>query len=217
MKYACVLFDLDGTLLDTGSGLMASIHDTLEAFHLPVPDEEGLRAFVGPPISQSLKNTYGLDDDTTARATAHFRRVYPEKHLFGAEEYPGIHELLQKLRAAGIKLGVATNKPQSYAIPLLEHFGFDKEFDWMQGSIPGEMETKALVVDECLRRLGVTDRSAVALVGDTIHDQKGAAQSGIDFVAVDYGYGYRPGDTAESASAVAMCGDTAQLCDALIR
>ena len=215
MKYSCVLFDLDGTLLDTGVGLMAAIADTIAAFGLPEPDAETLRAFVGPPISVSLKNAFGLDDDTTARATAYFRRVYPEKHLLGAEEYAGIHELLRDLRKAGVKLGVATNKPHSYTLPLMAHFGFDKEFDVIQGSVPGEFEGKALVVTEGLRRLGVTDKAQVALVGDTVHDQKGAEEFGIDFVAVDYGYGYRPGDTAADAKAVAMCHTCAGVFDAL--
>lgn len=215
MRYACVLFDLDGTLMDTGSGLMAAIADTIAAFGLPEPDAETLRSFVGPPISQSLKSAFGLDDETTARATAHFRRVYPEKHLLGAEPYEGIHELLHKLRAQGVKLGVATNKPHSYAVPLLAHFGFDRAFDVLQGSIPGEMETKQLVVEACLAKLGVTDKSAVALVGDTVHDQKGAAQAGVDFIAVDWGYGYRPGDTAQDAHAAAMCSDMEGLLAAL--
>ena len=215
MKYACVLFDLDGTLLDTGVGLENAIVETVAANGLAPLDAETLRSFIGPPIGISMKNHYGLTDEDAARVTAYFRKSYPEKHLTEAAEYEGVHELLRDLRAAGVKLGVATNKPQSYTMPLMEHFGFDKEFDVIQGSVPGEFEGKALVVTECLRRLGVTDKASVVLVGDTIHDQKGAAEFGIDFVAVDYGYGYRPGDTAESAKAIAMCHTCADVYAAL--
>ena len=215
MKYACVLFDLDGTLLDTGVGLMAAIKETIEAFGFPMPDEATLRTFIGPPVSGSFRKTFGLDEDATARATAYFRTAYPERHLTEAAEYEGIHELLRALRENGVKLGVATNKPHSYTLPLMAHFGFDKEFDVIQGSVPGVFEKKDLVVAECLRQLNVTDKAQVVLVGDTIHDQKGAEAFGIDFLAVDYGYGYRPGDTAEEAKAIAMCSTCAEVLAAL--
>lgn len=215
MKYACVLFDLDGTLLDTGVGLENAIVETVAMNGLEPLDAEALRSFIGPPIGTSLKNHYGLTDEDAARVTAYFRKCYPEKHLTEAVEYEGIHELLRVLRESGVKLGVATNKPHSYTLPLMAHFGFDKEFDVIQGSVPGEFEGKALVVDECLRRLGVTDKAQIVLVGDTIHDQKGAEEFGIDFLAVDYGYGYRPGDTAEGAKAIAMCHTCAEILTAL--
>lgn len=215
MKYSCVLFDLDGTLLDTGAGLENAIVETVEANGLAPLDAETLRSFIGPPIGTSLKHHYGLTDEDAARITAYFRKCYPEKHLTEAVAYEGIHELLRALRDAGVKLGVATNKPHSYTLPLLAHFGFTEAFDVIQGSVPGEFEGKALVVTECLRRLEVTDRRSVVLVGDTVHDQKGAEEFGIDFVAVDYGYGYRPGDTAADAKAVAMCHTCADIFDAL--
>ena len=215
MKYACVLFDLDGTLLDTGVGLEHAIVETVAMNGLEPLDAETLRSFIGPPIGTSLKNHYGLTDEDAARVTAYFRKCYPEKHLTEAVEYEGIHALLRALRENGVKLGVATNKPHSYTLPLMAHFGFDKEFDVIQGSVPGEFEGKALVVTECLRKLGVADKSSIVLVGDTVHDQKGAEEFGIDFLAVDYGYGYRPGDTAESAKAIAMCSTCAQVFEAL--
>lgn len=206
-RYACVLFDLDGTLLDTERGVMTSIDDTIEKLGFPQLSPEIKKTFVGPPIFESFQRCYGLSDKDATRAQNHFREVYPQKHLFEAQRYDGMDELLAGLKADGVLLGVATNKPQAYAIPLLEHFGFQAYFDVMLGSQAPRLNNKADVVRECLMLLGVADPRRAVLVGDTMHDQRGAEQSGVDFLAVSYGFGFTAGDTAQAVNAVAMCAD----------
>ena len=210
MRYPYVLLDLDGTLLDTAGGIMASIKDTLRVMKLPTPSAAELRSFVGPPIRDSFQRVCRLNDADATAAQDHFRTVYPQKFLFDAEEYPGMKELLASLKAAGVHLGVATNKPTWYAVPLLEHFGMSPRFEVMLGS-DEVLTNKTMVVDACLARMGFSKGEKAVLIGDTIHDQHGAQKSGIDFLAVTYGYGFEAGASCAACGAVAVCADAREI------
>ena len=113
--YRGVIFDLDGTLLDTSEGVFASVRHTVEALGKPALDEATLRTFIGPPVKLSLIRLYGLDEDAANHATEIFRTQYKDHDLLKAEPYAGIKDLIRALRAQGCKIGVATLKREDYA------------------------------------------------------------------------------------------------------
>lgn len=186
--YRAVIFDLDGTLLDTSEGVFESVRHTVKSLGKPDLDEATLRTFIGPPVKLSLIRLYGLDEDAANRATEIFRTQYKDHDLLKAEPYPGIKDLIRALRANGFKIGVATLKREDYALTLLEHYHFTEICDSICGSDFDSKMTKADVLNKCLNSLKVSPSEAV-LVGDTSSDGIGAEQAGVDFMAVTYGFG----------------------------
>ncbi len=199
MQWPYLLFDLDGTLLDTSEGIKKSVEHTLRQLNLPALSDEVIRTFVGPPINRSLQQTFHLNDEETAHATAVFRDLYKNQYLFYAEAYQGIPELLDALRAAGYKLAVATYKREDYAVMVLEKFDLFRRFDVVKGCDFESKLTKTDIVKLALKELGCQDPKNAALVGDTVHDQTGAAACGMDFIAVTYGFGFKPGEHPEAS------------------
>lgn len=186
--YRGVIFDLDGTLLDTSEGVFSSVRHTVASLGKPALDEATLRTFIGPPVKHSLIRLYGLDEDAANQATEIFRTRYKDHDLLKAEPYAGIRELICALRKGGFKIGVATLKREDYAKTLLEHYHFTEICDSICGSDFDSKMTKADVLNKCLDSLGLASSEAV-LVGDTSSDGIGAGQAGVDFMAVTYGFG----------------------------
>ena len=205
-----VLFDLDGTLLDTAEGVLASVQYTIETMGYPSLPDEILRAFIGPPVKQSLIRAYGISEEEAQKATQVFRGRYKEHDLFRAVPYPGIPELLKRLRSGGFLIGVATLKREDYAISLLEHFGIAALCDSICGSDFDSKMSKCDVILKCLQKLQLAAHDAV-LIGDTASDGEGARLAGVPFIAVTYGFGpvdregwnpFQPLFTADSADAI---------------
>ena len=185
-----VLFDLDGTLLDTSEGIMDSVRYTIARLgHEPLPVDTILK-FVGPPIQNSLMTYVGLTLEEAQKGANIFRDYYKNNALFKASLYSGIKELLVELKNKGVKIGVATYKREDYAIDLLRYFGIANYCDVMHGADNENILTKADIVEMCISELK-EDKSDVLLVGDTVHDAKGAQDSGIGFIAVTWGFGYK--------------------------
>lgn len=193
MKYNAVIFDLDGTLLDTTQGVVESaiyVAKTLGLVELPY---ETMLSFVGPPIQNSFKKHYCFDDVLAQKAGEIFRDYYKETALIKAVPYDGIFELCENLRKEGLKLAVATYKREDYAITLLNHFGFDRYCVSMHGADNNNVLKKSDIVNMCMTEIGGTPETSV-LIGDTVHDALGAQNVGIDFIAVTYGFGFRKTD-----------------------
>ena len=167
--YRGVIFDLDGTLLDTSEGVFASVRHTVEALGKPALDEATLRTFIGPPVKLSLIRLYGLDEDAANHATEIFRTQYKDHDLLKAEPYAGIKDLIRALRAQGCKIGVATLKREDYALTLLEHYHFTELCDSICGSDFASKMTKADVLHKCLKALELSPSEAV-LISDTSSD-----------------------------------------------
>lgn len=185
-----VLFDLDGTLLDTTEGVLESAaHAARQMGYAELPHETMLK-FVGPPIQNSFMTHYGADATTAQRAAEIFRDHYKNMALLKAKPYPQMLDVLAELRAHDFRIGVATYKREDYAITLLEHFGIAPFCQSMHGADNFNRLSKADIVERCILELGAA-KSETVLVGDTNHDAKGAAQAGVDFIAVTYGFGYR--------------------------
>ena len=187
--YSDILFDLDGTLTDSGEGIVNSVRHALRHFGIQEPDGARLHHFVGPPLEVSFRQKYGFDEAQTARAIEVYREYFTEKGIFENAVYPGIPDLLAALQTAGKRLFVATSKPLIYARRILAHFGLDGWFSGVYGpGLDGDGTTKGDVIAQTLRENGIGPATAV-MVGDREHDVLGAAQNGLPTVGVLYGYG----------------------------
>lgn len=201
-RYNCILFDLDGTLLDTSRGVLKSIDYTINELGLAPLTEEKKRTFIGPPIQNSFRNTYGLDDEMTARAAATFRNVYKDKFLLEADPYDGMYDFLKELRANGIKTAVATYKREDYTLRLLDALDISRYFDIIKGSDMEGKLTKADIVQYCVDGLSA-DKHDIVLIGDSVNDETGAQARGVDFIGVTFGFGYKTKDDVKNTVFVA--------------
>ena len=187
-----VLFDLDGTLTDPKPGITRSIQHALRKRGLAVPDADALAPCIGPPLEQSFRERFGLAPDDARRAVADYREYFEPHGLYENAVYPGIPELLARLRANGVRLALATSKPTVYAARILAHFELAPHFEHVVGSfLDGRRTDKAELVADALALLDGVPRERAVLVGDRMHDLLGARANGIAAIAVGYGYGAR--------------------------
>ncbi|MCQ2467504.1 MAG: HAD hydrolase-like protein [Clostridia bacterium] len=185
-----VLFDLDGTVLDTSAGIVRSIKDTIEHFGLKeLPDSE-LYKFIGPPIEWSFEDKLGCTGEMNKKVSAYFRERYSNSNLLMATPYEGMFEFLKFLKDKGIPTGIATYKKDDYAKRLLCHFDFDKYCTTIHGSDYENKLTKADIIELCIQDMKVEDKSKVLMVGDSKHDATGASNIGTLFAGVSFGFGF---------------------------
>lgn len=207
MQPGVVLFDLDGTLTESGPGITHSVAAALNALGLPAFDQTALLRFIGPPLLDSFRDIAGLDEVTTLEAMAVYRGYFVEYGMFENSVYPGIPGLLRELLDTGRRLAVATSKPLPYAVPIIEHFALADYFEAVFGpAIDGDGTEKGDVVAEALTALNA-DRGDVVLVGDRVHDVVGAHENGIPCIGALWGYG----SPEELADAEALAADVDEL------
>lgn len=182
-----MIFDLDGTLTDSAEGIVASFLHALGHIGAPVPTGDLAAQIVGPPMDDTFRSM-DLGEDAEA-AIAAFRAEYGARGWAMNSLFDGIEELLVDLRAAGVRLAVATSKLETTARRILAHFGLDQHFEVIAGASPdGSRKTKVEVLAHALNQLQPLPES-VLMVGDRSHDVEGAAAHGIDTVVVGWGYG----------------------------
>lgn len=182
-----IFFDLDGTLTDSGEGIINCAILGLEHFGLPVPTREEMRVFVGPPLDQTFIK-FGVPADKAQEAIEVFRSRYRTVGKFENFPYPGIREVLQTLKAQGHRLFVATSKPEILANEVLEHFELANFFEQIAGAtLDGSRSHKADVITYLLGLVG--DVGQTVMVGDTAFDVIGASAHGIPTIGVSWGYG----------------------------
>ena len=199
-NYSEILFDLDGTLTDSGPGIMHGFEYAIRKMGDTVEDKSTLRRFIGPPLEYSFGSILGYSDEDTKKAITLYREYYFNRGgVMENEVYPDIEELLDKLKKSGKKLAVATSKSEKGTNIVLEHFGLTKYFDVVATSNDTDRRTKADVIRFALESLGNTDKSSVLMVGDRNQDINAANETGIDSVGVLWGYGDR--DELEGAGA----------------
>ena len=189
--YKVILFDLDGTLTESGEGITKSVQYALEKLGQTEPDLKKLEVFVGPPLLQQFMKYAGLDEETAVKAVEYYRERYTDIGIFENEVYPGVEDMLDKLRGKGYILAVASSKPERFVKKVLDHFDLTKYFHEIAGSeMNGGRTSKADVIEEALDRLHMADhRDQVVMVGDKEHDVFGARKTGLKCLAVSYGYG----------------------------
>lgn len=190
ITYQYALFDLDGTLTDPGEGITRSVQYALAKFGIDVRDRSELYCFIGPPLHESFEKYYGFSRDDAFRAVDAYREYFAVKGIFENEVYAGIPAALEALRRAGVRIALATSKPEIYAKQILEHFDLIGYFDAVAGSeMDGTRTKKAEVVERALMLLGNPDVRECAMIGDREHDVLGGAAHGMDTVGVTFGYG----------------------------
>jgi phosphoglycolate phosphatase len=210
MAYSAILFDLDGTIVDSAPGITATLAYTFEQMGLPVPTPSELVAYVGPPILDSFRDLAGFTTEEAQRALSIYRPQYLETGVYDASVYEGVPAVLHAIHAAGIPLSLATSKPELPATLILEHFSLAAQFDIITGASADEVRSaKADVVAEAIVRLKAigADLSNPVMVGDREHDVHGAAAHGIPTIFVEWGYG----SPAEQAGTVASVSTAEEL------
>jgi phosphoglycolate phosphatase len=197
-----ILVDLDGTLIDPKPGLIGSVQYALRKLGLAVPPAEELLWLIGPPFRVSFPKLFGRAD-LTEEAIGHYRESYVSGAMFDAIVYDGVADALDRLRAAGCRLFVATAKPHFYARPILEHFDLARRFAGIHGpELDGTNDHKHDLIAHIVAHEGVVPASAI-MIGDREFDVTAAARNGIRAVGVTWGYGSRA--ELEGAGAAALC------------
>lgn len=182
-----ILFDLDGTLTDSGEGIINCAILALEHFGCPIPSREAMRVFVGPPLHESFVK-HGVPADKAEEAVAVYRSRYIPIGKYENTPYPGIRELLETLKAEGHTLYVATSKPEGMSVDILAHFDLAKYFDRICGaSMDTSRSSKEAVIAYLIQQNGRADN--MIMVGDTKFDVLGAKEHGIPCIGVSWGYG----------------------------
>jgi phosphoglycolate phosphatase len=204
-----VLFDVDGTLIDSADGIARSAAAALAEFGRPPLTADQLRAFIGPPLADSF-HLLDLPWDQVDGVVDAYRRHYLTDGILDYRVYPGVPDLLERLVGAGVRLGVATSKRTASARHVLEHAGLAVWFDAIAGSEPdGSRPDKAAVMAAALADLGVDDPRRAVMVGDREHDALGARTLATGFIGVTWGFGTE--DELVAAGAVRTVASPAEL------
>ena len=179
---------------------MDAFRGALSHYGLPIPDEQRLRSYVGPPLWYSFGDL-GYEGELLANLVTGYRSRYQD-HYLDPEPFPGVIELLHELRAAGVALATATSKQAPMALAQMEHLGLSSVFDVIAGATPDPASSKATVIHEALTRLKArgVDISHPVIVGDSVWDVRGAQEAGIPVIGV--GWGYATEDGLDEADAV---------------
>lgn len=202
--YRLALLDLDGTLTDSAPGILSSVRHAYATLDIEPPTDEALRLFVGPPLAETFA-LHGVPAHSVPEAVAAYRGVYAAGRMMENSLYPGILEGLTAVRDAGVRLVVATSKPEVYARRITAHFGIDDLVEGVYGAtLDGSRGTKADVIEHALALLaespaGAAAREETVMVGDREHDVLGAAAHGIGCLGVSWGYAV-PGELEEAGA-----------------
>ena len=207
-----ILFDLDGTLIDSSEGITKSTQYALAHYGIIENDLSKFYKFIGPPLVASFKKYYDFSEEQAVEAVAVYRERYNKIGLFECSLYPGVRECIEKLKAQGYLIGMASSKPEVSCCRILEHFGILELFDDVVGAtFDGRIDTKEEVLNEVMRRWSDVPKDEMCLIGDTMFDVEGANQVGIRTVAVNFGFGNV--QEMVEAGAVAVCDDMEKLPD----
>lgn len=216
--YQYILFDLDGTLTDPKIGITTCVQYALRKMGIEEPDLDRLVSFIGPPLTDSFREFYGMDEEKSGQAVTYYRERFSTVGLLENEVYPGIPAMLAELKRTGKRLAIASSKPTVFVKKILEHFEICQYFDVIVGSeLDGTRCRKEEVVEEALRQLlpgkrynqlrkgtialtkGGQSDCEIVMVGDRRFDIEGAREYGIVSIGVAYGYA-EEGELAEAGA-----------------
>ena len=196
-KYDIALFDLDGTLSESGEGILDCVRMIFRDMNRPLPDESSLAAFIGPPMYDSLRRC-GFDHEDAQKGVAIYKSHFISHGIYKNKVYDGIPELLRKLRDNGVRLGVASTKYQKFTDRIIGMLGLTEYFDIVGGcnAVNGEAEgggslrsTKIDVMNYVIDNMKKSDAEKAVMIGDTKYDAEGACAVGCDFIGCRFGYG----------------------------
>ncbi len=213
--YRHILLDLDGTLTDPAEGITKSVAYALRHFGVEVQDLSTLHPFIGPPLVDSFQEFYGFSPEQAQEALAKYREYFSVKGLYENKIYGGVKDFLRQANRRGLKLYLATSKPEVFARQILAHFGILHELVFVGGALlDSSRNAKADVIRYVLDSCHLTPQSDMVMVGDRKHDIAGARAVGIDSIGVLYGYGSR--EELAAAGATHIVGSVEELKELLM-
>lgn len=190
MRYQTVLFDLDGTLIDSEEGVLNSVKHALKTLGAPIPPMEELRRFIGPPLKEAFEEVCGFSPEQAVKAVAIYRERYRPIGVYECRMYDGVPTLLAALKAAGCRVCLATSKPREFALLILKKLEIERYFDLVAGAdIGGPLSDKVDVLRDALSKLPTDAKESMVMVGDRCYDVEGATVVGIPCIGVLYGFG----------------------------
>ena len=188
-QYKVLFFDLDGTVTNSGPGIMKSVQYALAHFGMPHEPESKLRRFIGPSLIDSFRTIYGFSLEKAEEATAYYREMYSGGEIFDLTVYDGITDCLQKSMDRGLKNVLVTSKPHTYASQILERYKLEDYFIYQTGpELSDPSSDKTRLINKALRDLSCSQKEVV-MIGDTHFDIDGAVSAGVDSIGVTYGFG----------------------------
>lgn len=210
--WTCILWDVDGTIIDASVGILRRLTITLEHFGKPAPTREELAHWIGPPMYESFQVNVGMTPAEATEAVAFYRTLGKQDgYTTDARLFPGIAEIIHDVRAAGIPQATASSKPEVQVVALMDHFDLSPLFTAIAGATPDEktLSAKSDIVAEALRRLEAAgvDTDRPVLVGDRHHDIEGGAEHEVPVIFVTWGFSW----PHEAEGAQAVVSDAAQL------
>lgn len=196
-----IIFDLDGTLIDSSEGFISAIMYTIKVHNLKTLPETQLINFIGPPIQDSLKHTYNITERQAQIYADTFRNRYKKKDVYKAKIYNKIINLLEDLKSKHYKLGIATYKREDYSVSLLKHLNLYKYFDSICGADNENKLGKKDILYMCIKNLNSQSGNTI-FVGDSLSDGLAAKDLGCKFIAVTYGFGFKSQDEINASSPI---------------
>lgn len=188
MEKTKLLFDLDGTIIDSSRGIYASLNYAIKEMNRSPLPQKTLKTFIGPPLMESFLNI-GMSEDEAKEAIDHYRTLYKEKGMYQVTPYQGIEKVLTQL-AEKYELFIATSKPEFFAVKIMKYLDYMKFFNGIYGAdLKGVRSDKKGVIHDALKAEKIGDLSTVVMIGDRAHDITGAKENGIDSIGVLYGFG----------------------------
>lgn len=200
-----VLFDLDGTIINSEEGITKCVQYALKAYGVDEPDLKKLLCFIGPPLAPVFREQYGMTEEEAWEAVKKYRERFDVKGIFECCLYEGVAEVIRSLKQKGYVLALASSKPEKACRRILEHFMLLPYFDEVVGStLDGSISTKEEVLEELGRRMEHMQitKEEMCLIGDTKYDAAGAKAFGIRCIGVGYGFGTREDMLAAGAEVV---------------
>lgn len=189
IKYDGVLLDFDGTIADTGEGIFSSVRYAIEAMGFDPLPEETIHTFIGPPIFSSFRRELNLSDEDSAKAVEKYRERYVEDGIYKLKVYDGLEKLMNDMKKSGIKLAIASSKPENFIVKILEFLKSDNLFDYISAPENDKApESKTALVERAVNHLGI-DKNRAVMIGDRYFDIDGANGAGIDSIGVTFGFG----------------------------
>jgi len=188
-NFSHIIFDLDGTLVDSKPGLLNGLRYVLRKMGLNFPAEEIIDSLIGPPVQQGMRTILGFNEQQVEVSSRLFREYYGEKGMYEGEVYPGIRLLLEELVSEGTKLYIATSKHAVFLPAILRHFELDRYFDDTEGSEGTVLQTKAELITNLMDRNRLQPSHRMAMIGDTKFDIVAGKANEITTIAVGYGFG----------------------------
>ena len=185
-----ILFDLDGTIIDSKEGITKGIQFSLEAFGIHIEDRDELAQFIGPALRDTYKEFYGFNDQEAELALEKYREYFAPIGVYENVLYDGIVDLFEELKEAGKVLIIATAKPIVYAEKILKYHNIRDYFSFVAGcELDGRRSTKKEVIQYIFESMKITDPQSAIMIGDRDYDVIGAKETGLDSIGVCYGFG----------------------------